>query len=183
MEVLLDFFYRMRPSIVRGVSGQSYWREKKKKKKKKSRFNLNNLPIWSEPLKSVDRTLLFLHFHHLPLPLVKSGDVLGVFAARSGVCVGADRGAQVLSQIMREWELEHLLWQRGGKNEKKTHSSSDRLTCSFSMCDALASRCLLLGGLGGGATSALVPVVCALEVFSSTIGGLLREPKPAFITP
>lgn len=42
-------------------------------------------------------TLFFLHLHHLPLPLIKGGDILGVFAAHRGICVWGNRGAQVLS--------------------------------------------------------------------------------------
>lgn len=55
-------------------------------------------------------TLLFLHFHHLPLPLVKSGDVLRVFRAHTRICVCGDRGALGLSKIMRKAELGHFLW-------------------------------------------------------------------------
>lgn len=55
-------------------------------------------------------TLFFLHFHHLPFPLVKSGDVLGVFTAHTRICVCGGRGALGLSKIMRKPELGHFLW-------------------------------------------------------------------------
>lgn len=47
-------------------------------------------------------TLFFLHLHHLTLPLIKGGDVLGVFAAHAGICVWGNRGAPVLPEIMRK---------------------------------------------------------------------------------
>lgn len=56
-------------------------------------------------------TLLFLHFHHFSLPLIKSGDVLGVFAAHRGIRVCGDGGTRVLSNIMRKRELGLVLWQ------------------------------------------------------------------------
>lgn len=59
---------------------------------------------------TVALTLLFLHFHHLPLPLVESGDVLRVFRARTRICVCGDRGALGLFKIMRKPELGHFLW-------------------------------------------------------------------------
>lgn len=55
-------------------------------------------------------TLFFLHFHHLPFPLVKSGDVLRVFTAHTRICVCGDWGALGLSKIMRKPELGHFLW-------------------------------------------------------------------------
>lgn len=124
-------------------------------------------------------TLFFLHLHHLPLPLIKSGDVLGVSAAHSGICVCGNRGTQVLSEIMRTWELGQLIWYR---EEKIVHVVSEILTSSFSMWDVLASRCCepwLAGELGGGSLWILVPVVWTLEVFSRTTGGLLCGQKQA----
>lgn len=116
-------------------------------------------------------TLFFLHLHHLTLPLIKGGDVLGVFAAHTGICVWGNRGAPVLPEIMRKkWELGHI-------RRKIVHAVSEMLTCSFSMCDVLASRCCVLGLAGelrGGSVWVLVPAVWTLDVFSRIIGGLLR---------
>lgn len=53
----------------------------------------------------------------------------------------------------------------------------------FTLWEVLASLCGELGAageLGGGSGWLLVPAVCTLEVFSRTIGGLLREQEGAF---
>lgn len=60
-------------------------------------------------LERFEPTPLFLHFHHLPFPLIKSGDVLGVFAAPGGIRVCGDGGALVLSRTMRRPELGRLI--------------------------------------------------------------------------
>lgn len=125
-------------------------------------------------LKKNALTLFFLHFHHLPLPLIKGGDILGVFAAHRGICVWGNRGAHVLSDIRRDQSRE------GSFRGEWAHMMSEIFTCSFSMWDALASQCCELGAageLGGGLGCVLVPAVWTLEVFSRTIGGLLWRQK------
>lgn len=64
-------------------------------------------------------TLLLLHFHHFPFPLVKRGDVLGVFTAHTRICVCGGRGALGLSDIMRKRGLGHILWY-GEENSSST---------------------------------------------------------------
>lgn len=106
VEVLLDLLHRRGSTVVGSVNWLSY-----------SGGNVHNRSQhWSQPWQrggaetTVALTLLFLHFHHLPLPLVKSGDVLRVFRAHTRICVCGDRGALGLSKIMRKAELGHFLW-------------------------------------------------------------------------
>lgn len=117
-------------------------------------------------------TLFLLHLHHLPLPLIKGGDVLGVFAAHAGIGVGGDGGARVLS---------HTHTHTRGKVSAGRKQLTPRE--GFTLWEVLASLCGELGAageLGGGSGWLLVPAVWTLEVFSRTIGGLLREPEGAF---
>lgn len=76
-----------------------------------------------------DRTFFFLHLHHLAFPLIKSGDVLGVFGAHAWICVCGTRGAQVLSQIMRKWELGQLLWRERKNSSHWIHAPYRLLEC------------------------------------------------------
>lgn len=86
-------------------------------------------------------TLLFLYFHHFPLPLIKSRDVLWIFAVHSWICVYAGSEAGVLSKITRKQKLGHLLWLTEGIIVPVV---PEFLTCSFGICEVLGSRCGVL---------------------------------------
>lgn len=167
VEVLLDLLHRSGSTVVGSVNWLSY-----------SGGNVHNRSqLWTQPWQSsgaettVALTLLFLHFHHLPLPLVKSGDVLRVFRAHTRICVCGGRGALGLSKIMRKPELGHFLWHG---ERKIAQVLSEFLTCCT--CDVLESKCRLPGpaaGVRGGSVCVLVPAVWTLEMFSKIVGGLL----------
>lgn len=171
VEVLLDLLPSVWRTAVGRMNGLS-WRGGKLKSRDRGRESSG----WSVALKQNTLTLFFLHFHHLPLPLIKGGDILGVFAAHRGFCVRGNRGAQVLPDTRKEIRAG-----RAPSRWKAAHMMAEIFTCSFIMWDVLASRCCELGAageLGGGL--GCVPAVWTLEVFSRTIGGLLWGPKRPF---
>lgn len=101
-------------------------------------------------------TLFLLHLHHFPFPLVKSGDVLGVLTAHTGICVCGGRGALGLSEIMRKPELGHFLW-HGEENSSCTVGVSYMLHARGVGLQALSAgtgrRCQWRLGVGFGPRS------------------------------
>lgn len=137
IKVLLDLLHCMRTHVVGSVSRLSYG-EKKKKKWGGGYIEIYIFTLlqfilvqkWLQFQNSYsDRTFFILHLHHLAFPLIKSGDVLGVFGAHTWICVCGTRGAQVLSQIMRQWELGQLLWRERKNSSHRIHAPYRLLEC------------------------------------------------------
>lgn len=101
VEVLLDLLSSVWRTAV-GRMNRLSWRGGKQKSS--SRMKTLWFISHATLLAPNTLTLFFLHLHHLPLPLIKGGDILGVFAAHRGICVWGNRGAQVLSDTRRRSE-------------------------------------------------------------------------------
>lgn len=135
IKVLLDLLHCMRTHVVGSVSRLSYGEKKKMGGGYIEIYIFTLLQFilvqkWLQFQNSYpDRTFFILHLHHLAFPLIKSGDVLGVFGAHTWICVCGTRGAQVLSQIMRQWELGQLLWRERKNSSHRIHAPYRLLEC------------------------------------------------------